>query len=142
MSLIEGLWDPGEWGWTMRRPARNRVPLPAAGDHIWYRHRHFGPITQARVRQVQPIPEDDFDYQWLVVRNDAGMPLIDGAGHRVVRPTPDPWITLRLATDWGLVDTREARLCGSAGWLPVDWASRLYPRATASGLTFVRQEAS
>jgi hypothetical protein len=39
----------------------------------------------------------------------------------------DPWPMLTLNTPWGLGMTQEARLRGSAGWLPLDWETRHRP---------------
>ena len=139
MSLIEGLWDSTEYAWAMRRTGRHRVPLPAVGDRIFYRHRHFGEVTDAQVVAVQPFPDEDNDYQFRVACGPDGQPLLDGLGHRLTAKVQDPWITLRLATAWGHLDTREARLTGSAGWLPVDWETRIYPTVIDGRLTFRRQ---
>jgi hypothetical protein len=139
VSLIDNLWDPAEFAWTMHRRGRARVPLPSAGDRVFYRHRHFADVTAARVLEVQPVPGDDADYQFRVVCDQDARPLLEGAGRRIVEDVPDPWITLRLATDWGHLDCREARLRGSAGWLPPDWATRLYP-AIVDGRFVLRRQ--
>jgi hypothetical protein len=139
VSLIENIWDPAEFDWTMHRPGPRRVPLPAAGDRVLYRHRHFADVTPASVLEVQPVPVDDAEYESRTVCGPTGLPVVDGAGRRVMARVPDPWVTLRLATDWGHVDTREARLRGSAGWLPALGESRQYPAIVDGRFTLRRQ---
>ena len=138
MSLVE-LWDASEVAWQLRRPGRFRTPLPAVGDRVFYRHRHFADVTAARVEQVEDLDDTGDNYVWQPVT--AGGQLVhDELGRRVFRQVPDPWVTLRLRTDWGVLVCREARLRGSAGWLPADWGRRLYPQIVDGRFTFRRQE--
>jgi hypothetical protein len=70
-------------------------PAPAPGEHVFYRHEGFGDVTDALVLQV----------------------VDDGQGD-----DPGSWPSLVLDTAYGRVVTREARVRGSAGWLPSSWA--------------------
>jgi hypothetical protein len=133
------LWDPAEHAWAQRRPRNMRPPIPAAGDAVFYRHRHWGEVTRARVVDAQDLDDRDDEYLWHVVCDASRAPIIDGAGRRVLKRAPDPWVSLHLATDWGHLLTREARVRGSAGWLPLDWKRRLYPQIVDGRWTFARQ---
>ena len=73
--------------------------LPQPGDHVLYRHHEFGDITDALVLDV-PAPDE----------NDPMEQVGD-----------QPWRVLLLQTGHGRVLTREARVRGSAGWLPLTW---------------------
>lgn len=139
MTLVAEPWDAAEHAWAQRRPARMRTPLPGVGADVFYRHRHFAEATRARVVSVQDLDDRTDEYLWHVARNSAGLPIVDGAGRRLLQRAPDPWVTLRLATDWGHVECREARVRGSAGWLPLDWEQRLYPQVVDGRWTFCRQ---
>jgi hypothetical protein len=74
--------------------AADPSPTPAPGDRVLYRHDEHGDVTDALVVQVV---ED-----W---------PGVD----------PAYWPTLVLDTAYGTCLTREARVRGSAGWLPLTW---------------------
>jgi len=138
MSLINDLWDASETTWQLRRPRNFWTPLPAAGNQVFYRHRHFGDVTGARVEQVEDLDDTTDTYVWHLA-TAAGQLVRDELGRTIPRRVPDPWVTLRLRTDWGLLIAREARLRGSAGWLPLDWERRLYPAIIDGRFTFRRQ---
>lgn len=138
MTVIDNLWDASEVGWQLRRPRKFWTPLPAAGDRVFYRHRHFGDVTGALVEQIEDLDDTSDSYVWHLV-TVAGQLVRDELGRTVPRRVPDPWVTLRLRTDWGLLISREARLRGSAGWLPPDWERRLYPAIIDGRFTFRRQ---
>lgn len=111
--------DPGEIHAALNRPPHLQTPIPKVGDTVGYRHHEWGDVTVAEVLAVQDMDDSTDPYLWHVVTTGAGTPLVDGAGRRVLHRAPDPWPTLTLATDWGRRATREARVRGSAGWLPL-----------------------
>lgn len=120
-------WDPAELHWQLNRPRRHWTPIPNVGDRVFYRHEHWGPVTAAQVLDVQSLDDYSDHYLWHVVRDDRGEAMRDELGRYILRPVADPWVTLTLATDWGTTVTREARVRGSAGWLPLDWQTRFHP---------------
>jgi hypothetical protein len=117
------------------RPPEHRTPIPAVGDRVIYRAVDDGPTVGAIVLEVQdmthpgnaparwPDPRNPpFDPNcWQVRTASPGVPVFDEEGLMVVDPHPDTWPTLLLKVDGQAshVQTREARLPGSAGWLPV-----------------------
>lgn len=116
-----------EIDWAHNRPGPHRVPVPAVGDEVAYRHDPWGPITSAEVLAVQPLDDLDDPHLWQVETGPGGRPLML-EGRPVMAQRPDPWPTLTLRTVHGVGVTREARLRGSAGWLPLDWQSRYRPQ--------------
>lgn len=78
-------------------------PLPVPGEHVLYRHVEFGDITDALV--VEVVPDDPQDI--------------------TSRVGDHPWSVVLLRTGQGLVATREARVRGSAGWLPLSWLAEV-----------------
>lgn len=121
-------WETAELHWQLNRPPQHRTPIPAAGARVFYRHTPWGPVTAAQIIEVQSLDDQDDHYLWHRHVNPlTGAPEIDGAGRYLMKPAPDPWPSLTLATDWGHRITREARVRGSAGWLPLDWATRYRP---------------
>lgn len=116
-----------EYDWAHQRPAPHRTPLPAPGDEVCYRHDHWGDVVRIEVVSVQPLDDVTDQHLWRVETDGAGgVLLVDG--RPVFAQRLDPWPTLRLRVPRiGLVDTREARLRGSPGWLPLDWETRFRP---------------
>ncbi len=121
-----------EFDWAHDRPARCRVPVPTEGDTVFYRHDPWAAPTEARVEWVQPADDLDDPHLWDVQVDEHHRPLLH-QGRPVMKPKLDPWPLLRLKTRFGLVDTREARLRGAPGWLPLDWESRWRPVPEVSG---------
>jgi hypothetical protein len=85
-----------------RKHRSHRTLVPVAGQHVQYRHDHHRDVTDAVV----------VDVLWDV--NDPNC-FTDGM------VVSDPWPIVRLRTMHGLLDTREARVRGSAGWLALGW---------------------
>lgn len=81
------------------------TPVPAPGERVLYRHDAHGDITDALVVEVRVDPRDPNVH-------------VTGEPWRI---RADPWPDLILSTAWGLVQTKEARVRGSAGWLPANW---------------------
>ncbi len=138
-------WQYTEVSWARNRPPGERVPLPHAGDVVWYRQwewerdpggRHTPP-ERATVVEVQDptdtavvhttpdgVPARDPNL-WHLLRDPSGKPLPGPGGGMVYAPVADPWPRVVLRRPNGVVvTTREARLRGSAGWLPLDYRTR------------------
>jgi hypothetical protein len=140
-------WEQSEFTHAHNRPRPERPPLPEPGDQVWYRRYdwHHNPATGetenpelVTVVEVQP-PDDesltchlpgvglvrDLNLWHLVRDNVTGRPAYDPSGQPRYVHVADPWPWLRLRRPNGmLAETREARLRGSAGWLPLDYRSR------------------
>lgn len=119
--------DPSEIHQALSRPKKDQTPIPHAGDMVFFRYETWGDVTEAKVIEVQPA--DDFTDHYIchVVVSRTGQALTDELGRYVTKPAPDPWPKLTLRTQWGICVTREARVRGSAGWLPLDWRNRRRP---------------
>lgn len=105
--------DRSDVRWDEREidAARVRVAptvLPAPGSRVLYRHDHHGDVTDALVMSVGAA-NDPTDANLWIEMGEARF------------PSPDPWVPLLLETLYGPVVTREARVRGSAGWLPQNW---------------------
>ncbi len=115
-----------EFDWAHDRPPQHRVAAPAAGDAVLYRHEGWAIPSPATVEWVQPPDDVDDPHLWTVQCDEHGRPLLF-EGRPLMMPKADPWPVVRLLTRFGRVETREARLRGSAGWLPLDWQRRHRP---------------
>lgn len=120
-------WTPGEFAWAHERPAEHRTPTPLLGDEVCYRHDAWGPVVTAEVVWRQPPDDVDDPHLWRVETDARGNPLLV-EGHPLFSQRLDQWPVLRLKVPrLGLGETREARLRGSPGWLPLDWETRYRP---------------
>lgn len=90
--------------------AEQPTPTLAVGDRVLYRHVEHGDVTDALVLAVGPL--DDLTDPHLWERGPDGT---------ITGPRPAPWHDLTVHTAYGTFVTREARVRGSAGWLPADW---------------------
>lgn len=129
-----------EHEWARWRPPRCRCPLPAVGDRVLYRHDEWAEPVNAVVLEIRDDrPDNPFEWAnpydppfdpnvWRVVTIN-GRPARDGQGRMKMERHPDAWPTLLLKVDGSRshVETREARLRGSPGWLPLDWRDRQRP---------------
>lgn len=86
------------------------TPMPAVGGRVLYRHVEHGDVTDALVLDVGRLDDLTDPHLW-----ERGL---DGT---ITGPRPAPWHDLTLRTLHGTFVTREARVRGSAGWLPADW---------------------
>jgi hypothetical protein len=120
-------YAPWEVAWARERPAQHRTPLPAPGDEVRYRHDYWGPVVRAEVVSVQPLDDLTDPNLWTVELDGLGNPLqVDGRA--LIAQKLDPWPTLHLRVPGlGVGISREARLRGAPGWLPLDWESRIRP---------------
>lgn len=97
--------------------AKWRQPSPVMlGSHVMYRHDAHGDVTDAVVLDIRTQELDGYPTHAM------HWPL----GLTVQLP---PWPLLTLDTVHGIIRTREARVRGSAGWLPLDWHE---PKADAA----------
>lgn len=136
------LYTPGEYQQARRRPAELHVPVPRVDDELLYRHNGGSPnVYRVAVTWVQDLEDMEDPNLWYFQTLPDGRPrLIDG--QQVLARAHDPWPAIRATLmepthDGGrnvdlprgaAVETREARMRGSAGWLPLDWETR--PRPT------------
>lgn len=120
-------YSASEISWAHERPGQHRTPLPVAGDEVEYRHDSWGPVVRVDVVHVQSLDDIGDPHLWRVELDGFGRPLLLD-DRPVMQQRFDPWPVLRLKVPRvGLVDTREARLRGSPGWLPLDWETRFRP---------------
>lgn len=127
-------YTTAEIAYARKRPFPERTPIPVEGDEVLCRLNEWGDVYGATVDRVQP--EDDVDDRNLfqVELADAmAERLLLLEGRPVMSKVEDPWPTLWLVVKVPRGDgfvrtvhthTREARLRGSAGWLPLDWRTR------------------
>lgn len=100
-----------------RRPPEQRTRIPLVGEHVLYRHNWYEEPSEAEVEAVDVSNLEDWNVYRVVLDNDGKPVEIDG--RRVTEPVEDPWPDLILRTDYGRIVTREARIEGSPGWLPM-----------------------
>lgn len=129
---------PEEYRWAQRRPAPHRVPIPAVGDEVMYRHDPNGPVVAATVRAVQDLEDLTDENLWYFQTDEQGR-TVHLEGRPVLAQRHDPWPELTLFVPAmpptqgmdhpgpAIVITREARLRGEPGWLPPDWQTRARP---------------
>lgn len=115
------------------RPYAERPPVPRVGDELFYRRNYWDqdPV-RARVVWVQDLDDREDPNLWALVRDHNGNPILDAGVPRYGRAA-DPWPEVRLRGEWAdpgstpherEAITREARLRGSPGWLPLNWRER------------------
>lgn len=104
--------------WARCRPPAQRTPMPEKGQRVWYRHNHHGPLSVAEVERVDLARQDDYGVWRFCVDPHTGKP-VEREGVPLMELVDDPWPDVWLRTDWGRVVTRESRIDGSAGWLPM-----------------------
>src|ERR1700743_2137615 len=148
-------WQQIEASHARNRPMSERPPPPQVGEQVWYRRFEWnrdprGDLSEPELAEIVEVqdPRDtsDADYVdgvgwvrdpnlWHLVRDALGHPLLDGGALRYAAGAhPGRGVSLRRRN--GIIDgTREARLRGSAGWLPLDYLTRperwRLPSATA-----------
>lgn len=122
-----------ELSWAKNRPFTERPAVPSPGDRVFYRRNDWDqdPLL-VTVLEVQD-PNDKSDPNlWQALRNYHGQLLRDPLGRPLYKLLPDPWPWIRVQwwEEAGKEDverqgvTREARLRGSPGWLPLNWRDR------------------
>lgn len=140
-------WEQAEFSHARNRPLSERPPLPKVGDQVWYRRYDWchnpatGEVEEPELVVVVEVqdPDDttlachlpdigmvrDLNLWHLVRDNLTGRPRVDEHGEWLYVHVADPWPWVRLRRPNGmLAETRESRLRGSAGWLPLDYLSR------------------
>jgi hypothetical protein len=128
---------PDEIAWAHERPPQHRVPVPAVGDQVLYRHNLWEDPTLAEVLAVQPLDDLDDPHLWRVELDEHRRP-VEVDGRQVIAQRIDPWPSVTLRTIYGVGVTREARVRGSAGWLPLDWQTRYRPTPAVNEVLLVR----
>ncbi len=112
--------------WAQYRPFRHRSRLPAMGDPVLYRHQPWADPVLSQVIAVQPLDDLDDPNIWRVELDPFGDPILI-EGRPVFMQGFDPWPMVTLSTKYGIGKTGEARLRGSQGWLPLDFATKWRP---------------
>lgn len=104
-----------------REPYR-RTRKPDPGDAVWYRHIYGGTLHAARVVAVLEQPEDPSTHRYVISDPTRGPDLHPVTNEPLRELVDDPWWSVRLKVDGmpGTVDTREARIAGSPGWLEME----------------------
>jgi len=120
-----------EIAWIRCRPAADRTPLPESGDVVLFRLQEWEEPLEAIVERVQPFDDVD-DPHLCAVESDEHGEIVLVEGRPVFSQLEDPWPLVWVKVDLGNGATerhhsREARLRGAAGWLPLDWRSRRRP---------------
>lgn len=139
-------YEPVEVSYATNRPAGERTPIPVVGQQVLYRREFWDqePV-QVTVVSVQDLGDRSDPNLWRLVRDVHGNPMPGPDGDVLMVPVPDPWPLLWLRGWWPPypggkpeereAQTREARLRGSPGWLPLDW--RLRPVRTPQEFALV-----
>lgn len=121
---IEGMGVPlpDEVHAARRRPPGKRSPRPGLGQRVWYRHNAHGPLELAEVVEVVVDETDPNTHRFVVGDPVKGPEVHPLTGVRMRELVDDPWWSVRLRVDGrpGITETREARLDGSPGWLPME----------------------
>lgn len=121
-------YDAAEVAWARCRPVADRVPVPELGAAVLYRHDPWGRPVAAVVEAVEDLDDRTKPNLWEVVRDPASGRILATPDHvPVARRLADPWPVLHIRSRYGVAVTQEARLRGSAGWLPLDWDQRRRP---------------
>lgn len=107
-----------EGQWCKNRPSHARPPMPAVNDHVLYRSNEWFDPVDATVLAIFWQCENGFDnWECLALRDPWPMVRLRVAGTipaaKLARGSAAPRSTV--------LDTWEARLEGTAGWLPPDW---------------------
>ena len=123
-----------ELTWAKNRPLHERPVIPLPGDKVFYRRIEWEQEPRlVTVLEVQdPLDKTDPNL-WQTLRNYHGHLLHDMWGRPLHKVMPDPWPWIRVCWwEQGKIGpemerqgiTREARLRGSPGWLPLNWRDR------------------
>jgi len=125
-------WDAAEYAWQADRPPRCRPPALALGLDLLFRPASWSPeLIPIRVTEIQDLDSDearvDPNVYEKVTNPEHTRVLTDPLGRPLVRLRGDPWpwIHFQVLDDRGepygaVRSCREARLEGSAGWLPLE----------------------
>ena len=99
------------------RPAGQRTALPVVGQKVWYRHDAGGPLVLVTIERVDLESKQDWNVWRFKIGND-NKPL-EVKGVRQMEMVDDPWPDVYFRMPWGMVVTREARVEGLPGWIPM-----------------------
>ena len=129
--MVEGMsrgvpWSQDELDWQGCRPPAHRVPIPAPGDTVLVRLDAWDEPVEAVVDRVQPVDDLSDPHLAQIVVGEDGV-VLDHEGYPVMELASDPWVLVWLKIGPVRTHTREARLRGVPGWLPLDWRTRWRP---------------
>lgn len=139
-------WDSAELAWQARRPVTHRTPSLALGLHLLFRPVAWSDeLIPIVVTAIQDLDSDearrDPNVYDKMTNPEHTRVLTDPLGQPLtrLREDPWPWIHFQVLDDQGqpygaVRSCREARLRGSAGWLPLDHARRERPHFEAGRL--------
>lgn len=136
------LHSPLEYEYARSRPYPERTPIPRVDDELFYRHNGGSPNTyRIQVTWVQSLEDMEDPNLWYFQTLPDGITPLIIEGQQVLARAKDPWPLIRgrlmeptrdrgnnidLSTGRE-IETREARMRMSAGWLPLDWETRPQP---------------
>lgn len=132
-------WDAAEYAWQANRPEAHRSPSLALGLDLLFRPAAWSTeLISIRVVAIQDLDSDeartDPNVYDKVTNPEHTQALVDALGRPLtrVRDDPWPWIHFQVLDANGHLtgavrSCREARLEGSAGWLPLDHEGRQRP---------------
>lgn len=141
------LYTPLEYAQARKRPFPDRVPLPKEGDELLYRHVEGSPLLyRIRVLAVESLENLSDGNLWYFQTDQYGQPATL-EGDQILAQAHDPWPMIRFelldeVNERGWLpagaqgDTREARMRGSCGWLPLDWETRPQPAPPSFALLY------
>lgn len=118
-------YEQREVTFALNRPPHLTQPWPTVGQRVLYRRHDWSTVAvPATILEVQD-PDDYADpWLWHTVRDPNGNVVLTDDEVPLRSRVADPWPWVRLRPDDNLgevVETREGRLRGSAGWLPLSW---------------------
>lgn len=128
---VEGMsrvipWSPEELAWQRCRPPAHRTKLPEVGDTVLVRLDEWSEPVEATVERVQPVDDAGDPHLVRIALDEFGNPqVVDDVP--VMEMSRDPWALVWLKVGPLRTHTREARLRGVPGWLPLDHATRWRP---------------
>lgn len=128
-------YDTVEVSHARNRPIKERPTIPKPGDKVYYRREYWDQEPMlTTVVAVQDLNDKEDPNLWHLVRDQNGVPVMDDGVVRYAQ-VADPWpeVTLEWIEEQKGGDpaeitrralTRESRLRGSPGWLPLNWRTR------------------
>jgi hypothetical protein len=147
-------WDAAEYAWQADRPPRCRPAALALGLDLLLRPASWSPeLIPIRVMAIQDLDSDEARadpnvYDKVTAPDPGGSGNVilygpDGSPLTRRRSDPWPWIHFQVLDDRGepygaTRSCREARLEGSAGWLPLDHERYERPRWEGGRLVLPR----
>lgn len=119
-------YEHAEIAYARNRPHHERPPIPRPGDRIYYRREFWdeNPVL-ATVVDVQDLDDHTDPDLWEPVKNVYGQQIYDAGVPRFApMADPWPWVWLRPDDTGRIAQTKESRVRGAPGWLPLNWRDR------------------